>query len=123
MGLGFCVRVSFLFCFQLQAARGDAPLGYSYPGYVWITPAWYGDRWWDGNRDPEPDSTIPQCTSEDIESVLGRSLAVGAEPPSLGQEVVPIGSTVSMSLLAKTLYVEKLRSKRQSLNNDYVCMT
>ena len=66
-----------------------------YPEYVWIIPAWYGERWWDESLDPEPDSTIPRCSSEEIERVLERSLAVGAEPPTLGQEVEPIGSLVS----------------------------
>ena len=46
---------------------------FHFPGYVWITPAWYGDNWW--KEDIAKDFEIP-CSDQDLEQFILNTLAI-----------------------------------------------
>ena len=46
---------------------------FHYPGYVWITPAWYRDNWW--KEEVAKDSEIP-CSNQDLEQFILNTLSI-----------------------------------------------
>lgn len=45
-----------------------------HPGYVWITPGWYGEGWWMVGGEESLN-----CTLQQLEAVLNRSVTVTVE--------------------------------------------
>lgn len=45
-----------------------------HPGYVWITPGWYGEGWWMVGGEESLN-----CTLQQLETVLNRSVTVTVE--------------------------------------------
>lgn len=45
-----------------------------HPSYVWITPGWYGEGWWMVGGEESLN-----CTLQQLETVLNRSLTVTVE--------------------------------------------
>ena len=62
-----------------------------HPGYVWITPGWYGDGWW--RSDEAPGGSI-NCTDREMQRVLDRSLAV-LQYPIVDREAITASGIVS----------------------------
>lgn len=50
-----------------------------HPGYVWITPGWYGEGWWMVGGEESLN-----CTLQQLETVLNRSLTVTVEAQNSG---------------------------------------
>ena len=64
-------------CKYIQAMKTHKLTGY--PGYVWITYAWYQHEWWS--------SATIRCDEEELAQMLRYSLSLGGVPLTKDPEV------------------------------------